>query len=148
MYSEAYRKTVQNQVINEAINQRFMQSDRDEIVRSSPNSNQIHFHYAIMEIEAWLWGLKSVFQKIDQRFTKEYILEKTSFDIEAGDPETSFFHPSKKLEELFSSVGKSYNKSKGSVSSFESQIEKTDYQNLLDGSKCNSFNNFFHSVIT
>jgi len=148
MYSKSYRKAVQNQIINEEINQKFIHADHKEIERSSSNSNQIHFHYAIMEIEAWLWGLKNVFRKIDHRFTREHILEQTGFDIEVDDPETMLYHPSKKLTELFSEIGKSYNKSKGSVSSFESHIEKTDYQNLLDNNKCNSFNKFFHSVFT
>jgi len=147
MYGKSYRKAVKGQVIDELINHKFIQADQEEIEYSSSDPKNIYFHYAIMEVEAWLWGLKDVFQKIDQRLSKAYIIEKTGFDIEVDDPETAFFHPSPKLTELLSTIGKSYNKSKADVNSFVSYIDKTDYQNLLDSEKCGSFKDFFQSVV-
>lgn len=146
MYCLGYRKVTQDQGIREAINQKFIQTHQEQIKHLASNPQNINFHFAVMEIESWLWGLKNVFQKIDQRFTKDYILKHTGFDIEADDPETTLFHPSKKLTELFLSSKKSYNKSKGDVSSLESHIEKVDYQNLLSSNNCHSFKTFVSSV--
>jgi len=148
MYSEAYKRAVKNRTVSMEINQKIIQANNDEIEHLSSNNNNIHFHFAIMEIEAWLWGLKDVFQKIDQRLSNKYILEQTGFNIETDDPETTFFHPSVQLAKLFSSIGKSYDKSKEDVDQLANQIEKTDYQNLLESPKCNSFNAFLSSVST
>lgn len=146
MYSQAYKRAVQNRLVNEEINQKIIQVNNEEIEHLSSNHSNIHFHFAIMEIEAWLWGLKDVFQKIDHRLSKEYILEQTGFNIETDDPETTFFHPSVKLAKLFSSIGKSYGKSKENVDQLASLIEKTDYQNLLKSKRCGSFMQFLNSV--
>jgi len=145
MYSLAYRKTVKDHLIDEKINQKFIEIHSRELKAISKNAEKIHFHFAIMEIETWLWGLTKVFQKIDAKLTKDYIAKTTNFNIE-DDPEKWLFHPSKTLTELLNSVGKSYNKSKGDASSIESHIEKQDYERLLQSDKCEAFNSFVNSV--
>jgi len=145
MYSLAYRKTAKNHSIDEKVNQKFIEVHNRELKAISQNANNIHFHFAIMEIETWLWGLTKVFKKIDTKLTKDYIVKTTDFNI-ADDPEKVLFHPSKTLTELLQSVGKSYNKSKGDVSSFESHIEKQDYQILFESEQCQTFNGFVHTI--
>jgi len=145
MYSNEYRKVVKDSTIKPAVNEKFIDLTNEEIEQRASSPNNIHFHFAIMEIEAWLWGLSKVFQKIDSRLTIDYIKTKIGYHLD-DDPETTFFQPSKPLAELLQSINKSYNKSKGDVSSFESHIEKRDYENLRRSNKCQTFNSFVHTI--
>jgi len=145
MYSNAYRKLVKDHTIKQEVNKRFIQLTNEEISERASSPENIHFQYAIMEIETWLWGLAKVFQKIDSKLTNEYIEKQTGFNLD-DDPETLLFHPSKLLSELLHSVGKSYDKSKGDVSNFESHTEKRDYEILLQSDKCRAFSSFVNAI--
>jgi len=145
MYSSAYRKLVKDHTIKQEVNERFIHLTNEEIMERASSPENIHFQYAIMEIETWLWGLTKVFQKIDSKLTNEYIEKQTGFNLNC-DPETLLFHPSKLLAEVLYSVGKSYNKSKGDVSSFVSHIEKQDYATLLQNDKCQTFHSFVNAI--
>lgn len=146
MYSLAYRKEVKDHLIDEKVNQKFIEGHNRELKAIAKNAENIHFHFAIMEIETWLWGLSKVFDKIDNRLTINYIKNKTGYDL-TDDPEIMLFHPSKSLAELLQSVNKSYNKSKGDVSSFESLIEKKDYETLYKSNKCKAFKLFVNDLM-
>jgi len=145
MYSNEYRKVVKDRTIKPTVNEKFIDLTNEEIKQRASSPNNIHFHFAIMEIEAWLWGLTKVFQKIDSRLTIDFIKTKTGYHLD-DDPETTLFQPSRPLAELLQSINKSYNKSKGDVSNFESHIEKQDYENLRQINKCQTFNSFVHTI--
>ncbi len=86
-------------------------------------------------------GANYCISKIDARLNQNFIVEQTAYNIN-DDPEINLFHPSKTLSDLLKTVGKSYNKSKGDVSSFESHITKQDYEALLKSDRCAAFNSF------
>ena len=138
MYGEQYRQAVKTHIIKPEINQRFINGARGQLT----NKNT-HFVYSIMEIEAWLLGLRQAFQKLDARLTPQYIQEQLNYNIEEIDPEVFFFHPANNVSDLYRLAGRGgYDKSKGEVNAIVSCIEKEDYLDLKNSGKCNSFNEF------
>lgn len=137
MYSREYREAVGNRVIDLTINQKFIDGHRSQI-----KSENIFFSFAIMEVEAWLLGLRKSLERMDAQLTSEYILDKLGYDLSAIDPEVTFFHPAADLQKIYSLVGKDYDKSKSGINSLVSHIEKSDYEELLHSEKCSSFKEF------
>jgi len=146
MYSKQYRETVKDASIDPAINQKFIESHNEQI-SNSDNSDSIHFHFAIMEIEAWLLGIRKLLIKIDGKLTNDFIKEELGIDLNELDPEIAFFHPTKTLESIYDLVGKSYGKSKSDVNAIVNLIDKEDYTSLHQHSFCNSFTAFYNSVL-
>lgn len=138
MYSMEYRELVKNHAIDEALNQKFIKGHRAQI-----KSENIYFSFAIMEVEAWLLGLRKSFARMDQQLTPEFIEKHLGFNLEAVNPEKEFFHPAGEIEAIFKLAGKNYSKSKGDISAIVSFIKKEDYIELLHSDKCNSFKEFY-----
>ncbi|HWK02285.1 MAG TPA: DUF4276 family protein [Puia sp.] len=137
MYSREYREEAQNHKIDLAINQKFIDGAREQI-----KSTNIYFSFAIMEVEAWLLGLRKVFAKMDEKLTPEFIEEKLGFNLDTINPEEAFFHPANQVIDLFGLIGKHYNKSKGDINAIVSHIAREDYFELLESTKCDSFKEF------
>ena len=83
--------------------------DIQEPFEELDNTGFIRVQFAVMETEAWLLALSDVFQTIDKSLDADGLKTKASFDVN-NDPQTEYFHPYAKLEEIFKSVGKSYSK--------------------------------------
>ena len=147
MYSKQYREIVKDSSIDPEINQRFIESHSEQISLKSENSDNIHFHFAIMEIEAWLLGIRKLLTKVDSKLTNDFIKEQLGIDLNELDPETAFFHPAKNLETIHDLVGKSYGKSKGDVNAIVGLIEKSDYVDLKQSPICQSFTTFYDSLL-
>ncbi|SFE92160.1 protein of unknown function [Chitinophaga sp. CF118] len=141
MYSGEYRDLVKNQSIDNDINQKFIDGHRSQI-----KSGDIFFSFAIMEIESWLLGLRRSFERMDNRLTPEFINEHVGFDLNTVDPEKTFFHPADNVHDIFQLVGQRYSKSKGDINALVSHIERNDYIELLESTKCNSFKEFYGSL--
>lgn len=138
MYGRKYREAVRGKTIAPEINRKFIEGARAQL-----KHEDMHFIYSIMEIEAWLLGLKKAFRRMDERLTPEYIREQLGYDLDTIDPETYFFRPAENVSDLFAIAGKGrYDKSKADVSAIVGRIEKNDYIELLTGGKCRSFGEF------
>lgn len=146
MYSRAYREETSERVIDSEINLRFQQGAIDTINTKAVRPGDIHFSFAIMEIEAWILALGHCFQTIDEALTFEFINEKLSFDLNQIDPETTFFHPANKIEEIYALVGREYQKKKGDISAIMSSLQKNDFKSLYTSDKCASFNHFVDAL--
>jgi hypothetical protein len=137
MYSKQYRDEVKDHKISEEVNKKFVEGHGQQL-----KSKDAFFIFAIMEVEAWLLGLRDCFEKMDNRLTIEYIEQKLGFNLDKIDPETFFFHPADKVDSIFKLIGKNYNKSKGDINALASFIDKIDYKELISSTKCTSFRNF------
>jgi hypothetical protein len=142
MYSKQYREEVRNAIIDDTLNQSFIEGSRATIDKRAKMPHKIHFHYAIMEAEAWILGLYGCFAGMDARLTPHYIQSKLGFDLQALDPETTFFHPAKQMEAIYQLVGAKYNKSKGNIEAIMSHLQKDDFELLVYSEKCKSFKQF------
>jgi len=146
MYSSAYKEIVGASKINEEVNAKFKEGHQAQIDDSASRPEQIYFRFAIMEAEAWLLGLPSIFEKTDQQLTIDFIEQQLGYNLKEIDPETTFFHPANQIEAIFGLVGKTYSKSKGDVNAMVSFIKKVDYSLLNSKEKCNSFTEFYEII--
>lgn len=145
MYSKKYREKVKTAQINHEINQRFIEDTNEEIQYTALQPQNIHFCYAIMEVEAWILGLKNCFTHLDAQLQSGYIAEKLGYNLDQLDPEVTFFHPASNMEEIYKLVGKTYNKSKGDINAIMGNLQKQHFIDLAESSKCSSFKNL-HST--
>lgn len=109
------------------------------------NTGFIQIRFAIMEIEAWLLALSSVFQKVDGALDANRLKESVGIDIN-DDPQVAYFHPYSKLEEIFKSVGKTYSKHWREIKEIVFKLKWKDFEVLYNSGKCQSFRDFYDSV--
>ena len=109
------------------------------------NTGFIRVRFAVMETEAWLLALSDVFKKIDNSLDTDGLKTKAGFDVES-DPQTVYFHPYAKLEEIFISIGKSYSKHWREIKEIVFKLNWTDLEALYNSGKCLSFREFCDSV--
>ncbi len=140
MYSSEYRAIVQNHAIDKDANQKFIDGTRKQI-----KSKNIHFCFAIMEVEAWFLGLRGTFEKMNQQLTVAFIAEKPGINLDTIDPEETFIHPADDIDAIFQLVGENYKKTKGEVNAFISHIAKEDYYELLESESAILLRNLYVS---
>jgi hypothetical protein len=141
IYSDAYRKASRGKVIQEVINQRFIEGARKTIEEKSDHPQDMHLCWAIMETEAWLLGLHACFERMDASLTPAHIETELGINL-TDDPETTYFHPANQVKQIFSLVGKGYDKSKGDINALMGHLDRPDFEALLGGPTCNSFQTF------
>lgn len=147
MYSKAYRElNKESGKIDPDLNEAFKSAVKKEILKRSNKPNQIHFTFAIMEGESWILGFHNCFEKIHPLLTTDYIKQCLGFDLEEIDPETTFFHPAKVLEQIYALANEKYNKSRGNIESIMNSLQKEDFEKLTTGAKCSSFGTFANAV--
>lgn len=144
MYSEAYREKARQ--IDPAITQRFIDGANDTLRQKAKFPEKIRFCFAIMEVEAWFLGMLTLFRKLDARLTVEYIKTHLQFDLAALDPETAFFHPAVRMDDIYQLVGRRYDKHQGDIEALASYLAKEDYTNLLASGKCHTFELFYRAL--
>lgn len=143
MYSKSYRETVETTgVIDFSLNEEFKQATKEQIVKKAEKPNQIDFTFAIMEVESWVLGFHNCFEKINTLLTVNHIQEHLGFNLEIINPETTFFHPAKTMEEIYALADETYKKSKGNIEAIMSSLQKNDFDSLKNGGKCASFGEF------
>jgi hypothetical protein len=145
MYSKSYREVAENATIQNGINKQFQEGIQKTLKNRAKRPENIHFHFAIMETEAWIIGLKECFTRIDERLNDEFILQKLNIDL-SKDPETTYFHPASTLDAIFMLVDKKYNKSADEVNAIVGHIFKQDFIKLFQSDKCASFR-AIHSIL-
>ncbi len=146
MYSKDYREIVKNSSISEEVNNKFISEHQKTISSKSVNPEKIIFHFAIMEIESWILGIKNLFSRLNNRLTYDAIEQHTGISLADNDPETTIFHPAALISEILQIVGDNYDKKKGEVNKFLGNITKEDFAELLKSNKCNTFNSFCKSI--
>lgn len=122
----------------------------EESVRSTlsahPNGDFVNFHFAIMEIEAWLLGMYGFLCQVDNRLTQKYIMDGIGLDLDK-DPEETIFHPALELGKVYSLVGRKYDKHLSDISSIMANLSRDDYMGLIHSGKCSSFKTFAESLV-
>lgn len=142
MYSKEYREAVRSQTIQNEVNQKFIRSHESTISEMAQNPDKINFHFAIMELEAWLLGIEDIFPSFNEGLTTEKIKEELGVDLEELDPEEEVFHPAKLISEIMALVAEGYDKKKGEVNKFMGRINKEDFNVLFESNKCKTFKQF------
>jgi hypothetical protein len=143
MYSKSYRETVkQVGVIDVDLNEEFKRSTKEQIVNLAEKPSQIDFTFAIMEAESWVLGFHNCFEKINPLLTVRHIEEHLGFNLEEINPETTFFHPAKIMEQIYDLANESYKKSKGNIEAIMASLQKEDFERLKNSDKCTSFREF------
>jgi hypothetical protein len=144
MYGKKYRD--KSKQIDAEINQRFIIATQQSVVENAIHAEKITFHYAIMEVEAWFLALPELLNVINAQLTPSFILEKLGVDLHQIDPEFTFFHPAKTLNDIFNLIGRSYDKKSKTINELASSYNKEDYILLTISGKCKSFVDFYQSV--
>jgi hypothetical protein len=148
MYSLQYREVVQNATISEGVNLKFTETARHTIDTLAEKAENNHFHFAIMETEAWQLGLKNCFTYLYRDLNTAFIAEKLGINLDQTDPEKTFFHPAAIIEDIYWLANREYNKSKGDINAIMGNVRKDDFIELSQSDKCRSFNNFHNSILT
>lgn len=98
MYSDQYIKDAKRREINDDVTQMHINAVK-ELINEMANNEKIHFHFAIMEVEAWLLGMHHYLEAIDSKLTTDYVKKETGLDLDM-DPETTIFHPAVELDKI------------------------------------------------
>jgi len=144
MYSAAYRTLASE--IDDSVTNKFIQGHEEAIIQTMVKPEKIQVYFAIMEFEAWLLAMYSLFAKIDPDLTVDFIAEKLDFNLKKISPQTEFFHPTNVVERIFRLVGKTYAKSRDEMESISNMIDDQDIRHALETGKCDSFASFWNRL--
>lgn len=145
MYSATYRKICSD--IDENVIEKFIEGSVRTIEESSQRPDRIFLCFGIMEVEAWILGIRNIFQALSSELTLDFIEEKLALRLDQIDPEKEFFHPATIIEDIYSLVGKSYKKKKGDIEAIASHINRDQIVELNEAEYCNSFTVFMRNII-
>lgn len=145
MFSDQYIKDAKGREIKDEVTQMHIDAVNEQI-DAIENGDKIRFHFAIMEVEAWLLGMHQYLEALDDRLTTAYINENVGLDL-SQDPETSIFHPAVELGRIYELVGKNYGKHDSDISSIMSKLTQDDFLDLAMSGKCQSFYLFMTSLV-
>lgn len=146
MYSKEYRATVKSQEIRIEINQKFIDSHQAIINTMAEHPDKIDFHFAIMELEAWLLGIKDLFPSFNKTLTNEKIETALQINLDNTNPEIDVFHPATLVSKIMKLVGDDYDKKKGEVNKFMGRISRDDFYHLFESEKCETFSKFCNAL--
>lgn len=143
MYSRSYRESAKEVgKIDVELNEEIKLSTKEQIAKRAERPQQIDFSFAVMEAESWILGFHNCFEVINPILTVDYIQSQLGFNLEAVDPEVTFFHPAKQLEQIYALANETYKKSRGNIEAIMASLQKEDFENLYGGNKCASFKEF------
>lgn len=144
MYSKDYQEVTHT--IDENVNNHFINVHNRTINSRAKKPENIAMCFAIMETEAWFLGLSHIFEKMDARLTHSFIQENTAHNLVNHDPEKTVFHPASVLNDIYNLIGQKYRKHEGDIEAILNLTDKTDFENLLNKDKCQSFNQFHDAI--
>lgn len=142
MYSADYLKQAGHRMIKNELNEKFIRGHNERI-----KSQKMFLCFAIMEIEAWILGIESIFEKMFSELTISYISNKLGYDLSIIDPEHTFFKPSGDVEKIFDLVNYAYNKNIENIYSILGHLSKEDFAQLYNAEKCPSFTTFCNCLL-
>lgn len=138
MFSEDYKKAVQNQTVVSAISDKFKQGVATTIRQKAQEPDSIRFCFAIMEIEAWWLGIPAIWQSFDSIIISRF--------AQAFAAPEEMFHPAEVVNRIFQSQQQLYKKHKSEVESIVSRISSEDYLALYNSQRCLSFCEFVQHI--
>lgn len=144
MYSREYDQ-VSGGRIKSDITQKFIRDTKAEIAKL-PNSDKIFFHFAIMEIEAWILAMHKFLRRINPGLTSDKIYRSLNVNIGRIDPEQKFYKPSNELDKIFRLVNRRYRKSIPTAERIMSKIYKQDFERALKSPKVPAFTSYYKSI--
>lgn len=145
MYSTQYIKDAKGRRIDSIVTQLHIDAAKEQIAHMD-GGEKVNFHFAIMEIEAWLLGMDRFLQAVDERLTIDYVSQNVGINL-TDNPETSFFHPAAELAKIYGLVGKIYDKHETDISSIMSSLQVEDFKILMQSGSCQSFKSFVESLL-
>lgn len=145
MFSTQYIKDAQGHKIDAEVTRLHIETTEEQI-DSIPEGERISFHFAIMEVEAWLLGMSQYLEHIDNRLTQEFVKAQIGINLE-DDPETTLFHPAKKLDDIYGLVGLHYDKHISDVEKIMAALQPDDFKNLALSGRCQTFRTFAESLL-
>lgn len=143
VYSERYTELFEQSMLEEDI--RAFIEDMSAVIRAQDPNGYMQLRFAIMETEAWLLAMCDVFGRIDSKLDAVWLLDKVGISV-SNNPETSFFHPFKKLKEIYTSISRSYDKHWPEIKEIIFKLTWNDFDNLYRSEKCNSFKEFYDAI--
>ncbi len=143
MYGEAYRKVATK--VDRAIIQKFCDGSNAQLASVTP-PDKIHFHFAIMELEAWFLAMPGLFQGVDHSLTVSQIKDKGGIDLAVIKVE-DIFHPAKTVGEIFDIVGKQYKKTESDAEAITAKLAKDAIEDLVVTNNSPSFTDFYRSIM-
>jgi hypothetical protein len=141
IYSDEYKKEMgqPRRIIPELILE-FIEGANETIEQKAIMPQNIKFHFAIMELEAWFLGIPELWMR--KGISNQNIKDKIGFDLSTIDPETTFLHPAETIKDILKIINEPYRKQASEVESLVSCIEKQDFEDLQNSQKCHSFKEF------
>lgn len=143
MYGQYYRK--KSSVIDLELNKQIISAAYEEIQeRLQKNAAMVSFHFAIMEIEAWMLAMYPSLLKKFPAISEDDL--NNIYNIE-DDVEQTIYHPADTLNKVFNIVGSTYEKHKSDANSIVGFMEKEDFEVLLESGKSQTFKNFVNALV-
>ncbi|MCU0445788.1 MAG: DUF4276 family protein [Microscillaceae bacterium] len=144
LYSEKYDQKSGGK-IDLDITSKFIEVAQEQVNEMS-NPNQIHFHFAIMEFEAWLLAMYENFEKINTILTNEFIKNNLGYDLSAIDPQEEFFKPANEIRKIFKLINEDYKKNQSDAEKLTSKLDVLDFEKLVERNVCWSFRDFYEKL--
>ena len=145
LYSRAYDRRSGGR-ISAAVTKEFLDGARQQ--EASPKHRcTIRLFFAIMELEAWFFGMPGIFRRIHSSLTENAIARRLGIRLCEIDPQVEFYRPAKKLEEVFSVAGERYSKTRDQLEGICSAIGPADVEELRESGRCQAFAAFHSELV-
>lgn len=143
MYGQYYRK--RSTEIDADLNKEIISAAYEVIQdRLKADAALVSFHYAIMEIEAWMLAMyPSLLRKFPNLQESDL---RCIYDIDE-DVEKTVYHPADTLDAVFRKAGSTYEKHRTDANSILSFMDKTDFEALLNSGKSQTFKSFVEALL-
>ncbi len=139
-YNNQRPNKINNVVVADYINQKL------DLIRRINGSGRIHLHFEVMEFEAWLLSMHSLFPKIDETLTIENIQQAIDCDLSNIHPEEIFLKPASVFRNILALANIPYGKHWDELRGIMSYIEQTDIIECLNRQNCQYFNLFYNDL--
>lgn len=150
MFSDQYKKLLEKrnkrQEIDNELNTNIVLANQNQIkdflTENEIAENAIQMCFSIMELEAWILSFSHLQARIDARLTNDFISKSLNINLLEIDAENTFFHPKEKLKAIWGLIDKDYGKHQSELNAIMGHLSKSDFEELLESGKCNSFRRF------
>ncbi len=144
LYSRKYRELASGKIDN-VLTQKFIDGHKKQIDNIDFKGN-IHFVFAIMELEAWMLGAYQIFSNYNSKLSLENINKTLGVNLEEIDPQSFFFHPAKTVNDIFGIANKEYKKKSKQSESLSSHFNVDIVNGIIQRDICQSFIEFFNLI--
>jgi len=108
--------------------------------------DKIFIHFSIMEFEAWILSMHTLFNKIDSALSCESIRLKLGLDLKKIDPQNEFYRPSNELKRILKLCEIDYDKSFSILERIFSRLAINDLDYVLTNNRCSSYIDFINCI--